>query len=100
MTRQERIEVPEDVKEIPYVLYEMSEIRHEQRERLHWVLHIVQAVILLLAVIAFLVWPRKSVQPSGLYNLVDSHGVVVSTDLTPEEMERILQTLQEAGKEN
>ncbi len=100
MTHRERIEVPEDVKEIPYVLYEMSEIRHEQRERLHWVLHIVQAVILLLAVIAFLVWPRKSVQPSGLYNLVDSHGVVVSTDLTPEEMERILQTLQEAGKEN
>ena len=76
MTHRERIEVPEDVKEIPYVLYEMSEIRHEQRERLHWVLHIVQAVILLLAVIAFLVWPRKSVQPSGLYNLVDRKSVV------------------------
>lgn len=100
MMHREKIEVPEEVREIPYVLYEMSEIRHEQRDRLHWILHIVQAVILLITVIAFLVWPRKSVQPSGLYNLVDSHGVVVSTDLTPEEIERILQALQDAGQEN
>lgn len=100
MMRREKIEVGEDVKEIPYVLYEMSEIRHQQRDRLHWILHIVQAVILLITVIAFLVWPRKSVQPSGLYNLVDSHGVVVSMDLTPEEIERILQALRESGDRN
>ncbi len=100
MARRERIEIPEDLQEIPYVLYEMSEIRHQHRDRLHWTLHVVQAVILLITIIAFLVWPRKSVQPSGIYNLVDSHGVVVACDMAPEEIERILQSMQESGQED
>ena len=90
----------------PLALHETPMARADRR--LRWTclsLCICWAVSLIATVIAFVwLWNQydyeSSTELSGVYNLVDSEGNVISSDLTPEDVIRIVDTLDGEGKEN
>ena len=80
---------------IPLALHEMHMARADRRL---WRLCICWAVSLIVTVIAFVwLWNQydyeSSTEQSGVYCLVDSQGNVVSADLEPDDVIRILEEL-------
>ena len=96
----------DEAQTIPLALHETHMARADRR--LRWTclsLCICWAVSLIATVIAFVwLWNQydyeSSTELSGVYNLVDSEGNVISSDLTPEDVIRIVDTLDGEGKEN
>ena len=88
-----------EMQTIPLALHEMHMARHNRL--LRW-LCIAWAASVVIVTLAFVwLWNQydyeSSTELSGVYNLVDSEGNVVSYDLDPEDVIRIMQEL-ERGK--
>lgn len=88
-----------EMQSIPLALHEMHMARHNRL--LRW-LCIAWAASVVIVTLAFVwLWNQydyeSSTELSGVYNLVDSEGNVVSSDLDPEDVIRIMQEL-ERGK--
>lgn len=84
-----------DTQTIPLALHEMHMARNNRL--LRW-LCVAWAVSVVLITVAFVwLWNQydyeSSTELSGVYNLVDSQGNVVSADLEPDDVVRILQEL-------
>ena len=89
-----------EVQTVPLALHEMHMARYNRLVR--W-LCVAWALSMVFVVGAFVwLWNQydyeSSNELSGVYNLVDSQGNVVSTDLEPDDVIRILQEL-ENGKD-
>ncbi|MDE7054743.1 MAG: hypothetical protein K2O84_08020 [Oscillospiraceae bacterium] len=89
-----------EMQSIPLALHEMHMARHNRL--LRW-LCIAWAASVVIVTLAFVwLWNQydyeSSTELSGVYNLVDSEGNVVSSDLDPDDVVRILQEL-EHGKD-
>lgn len=92
----------DETQTIPLALHEMHMARADRR--LFWVC-VCWAVSLLLTVGAFVwLWLQYdyecSTEYSGVYNIVDSEGNVVSSDLSPEDVIRIMETLNGKNEES
>ncbi len=80
---------------IPLALHEMHMARNDRRTK-HIVIGFVSIII---AIIVATTYERlqydyvSSVETSGVYNLVDSEGNVVTSDISPEDVIRILEEL-------
>ena len=59
-------------------------------------------ILIVAGFIAYLIWrtDSKSIDATGVYNLVDSKGNVVATDLTPEDLEKLMEILNGEDKSN
>lgn len=85
----------DETQTIPLALHEMHMARNDRRmfwERICW------AVALIITVVSFVwLWNQydysSSTELSGVYNLVDSEGNVISSDLSPEDVARIMEGL-------
>ena len=89
-----------EMQSIPLALHEMHMARHNRL--LRW-LCIAWAASVVIVTLAFVwLWNQydyeSSTELSGVYNLEDSEGNVVSSDLDPDDVVRILQEL-EHGKD-
>lgn len=88
---------------IPLALHEMHMARADRRL---WRLCICWAVSVIIIVIAFVwLWNQydyeSTTELSGVYNLVDSQGNVVTSDISPDEVIRILEELNNGeGQKN
>lgn len=100
----EEMETYQQVAALPYVAYEMSERRHEKREK--WYSRVIVFLITLL-VLCNMIWLYvfqsydflSETQYSGVYNLVDSQGNVISSDITPEDINRIMEVLANGNRQ-
>ena len=95
----EKAEIPQDVPNIPYVVYEMSERRHERRERKHWIAHAVAAALIALITLAYVwLWNQydtvSSTEATGLYAMVESPSVI-SSDIPVDKIPEIIKALEE-----
>lgn len=89
-------------EKVPLTYVKMREVRHSKDMRIMaicWAL----SVILMAAAFVFL-WLQydtvSTTELSGVYNLVDSEGNVVSSDLAPDDVIRIIQELNGEGTNN
>lgn len=98
MDNKEKLSVKlqyDETQTIPLALHEMHMARADRRmfwERICW------AVVLAITVISFVwLWNQydytSSNELSGVYNLVDSEGNVISSDIEPDDVIRILEEL-------
>jgi len=93
----------DDTQTIPLALHEMHMARADRRL---WRLCMCWAASVIVIVCAFVwLWNQyvyeSTTELSGVYNLVDSEGNVVSSDLSPDDVIRILQELDNGkGQEN
>lgn len=98
MDNKEKLSVSlryDEAQTIPLALHEMHMARADRRmfwERIVW------AAVLAITVIAFVwLWNQydylSSNELSGVYNLVDSEGNVISSDIAPDDVIRILEEL-------
>lgn len=93
----------DDTQTIPLALHEMHMARADRRL---WRLCMCWAASVIVIVCAFVwLWNQydyeSTAELSGVYNLVDSEGNVVSSDLSPDDVIRILQELDNGkGQEN
>lgn len=90
-----------ETQTIPLALHEMHMARADRR--LWWVC-LCWAASLLLTVAAFVwLWNQydyeSTTELSGVYNLVDSQGNVVSSDLPPDDVIRILEELNNGNRQ-
>lgn len=96
--KKERLSVSleyDEAQTIPLALHEMHMARVDRR--LFWVC-LCWALSLIVTVLAFVwLWNQydyeSTTELSGVYNLVDSQGNVVTADLPPEDVIRILEEL-------
>lgn len=96
--KKERLSVNLEYDEkqtIPLALHEMHMARADRR--MFWVC-VCWALALVITVISFVwLWNQydyeSSNELSGVYNLVDSEGNVISSDIAPEDVIRILEGL-------
>lgn len=91
----------DEAQTIPLALHEMHMARADRRL---WWLCICWAVSLILVVVAFVfLWLQydytSTVEYSGVYNLTDSEGNVISSDLTADDVVRILQEIENGKSE-
>lgn len=89
----------DEAQTIPLALHEMHMARADRRLLR---VCVCWALSLIVTVIAFVwLWNQydyvSSTELSGVYNLVDSEGNVISADLAPEDVVRILEEI-ESGK--
>ena len=93
----------DDTQTSPLALHEMHMARADRRL---WRLCMCWAASVIVIVCAFVwLWNQydyeSTTELSGVYNLVDSEGNVVSSDLSPDDVNRILQELNHGkGQEN
>lgn len=93
----------DETQTIPLALHEMHMARADRRL---WRLCMCWAASVIIIVCAFVwLWNQydyeSTTELSGVYNLVDSEGNVVSSDLSPDDVIRILQELDHGeGQEN
>ena len=93
----------DDTQTIPLALHEMHMARADRRL---WRLCMCWAASVIVIFCAFVwLWNQydyeSTTELSGVYNLVDSEGNVVSSDLSPDDVIRILQELNHGkGQEN
>ena len=93
----------DEAQTIPLALHEMHMARADRRL---WRVCLCWALSLIVTVLAFVwLWNQydyeSTTELSGVYNLVDSQGNVVTSDLSPEDVIRILEELNDGkGKEN
>ncbi len=93
----------DDTQTIPLALHEMHMARADRRL---WRLCMCWAASVIVIVCAFVwLWNQydyeSTTELSGVYNLVDSEGNVVSSDLSPDDVIRILQELDNGkGQKN
>ncbi len=85
----------DETQTIPLALHEMHMARADRRM---FRLCVAWALSVIIIVAAFVwLWNQydytSSTELSGVYNLVDSEGNVISSDLTPEDVSRILEEL-------
>lgn len=90
-----------ETQTIPLALHEMHMARADRR--LFWIC-VCWAASLLLTVGAFVwLWNQydyeSTTELSGVYNLVDSEGNVVSSDLEPDDVIRILEELNNGNRQ-
>lgn len=94
----------DETQTIPLALHEMHMARNDRRmlwERICW------AVVLIVTVVSFVwLWNQydytssTSAEYSGVYNIVDSKGNVISSDLTPEDVAHIMESLNGESQNN
>lgn len=92
----------DETQTIPLALHEMHMARADRRmfwERICW------AAVLAITVVSFVwLWQQydyvSSVDTSGVYNLVDSQGNVLTSDISPDDVIRILETLNDGKSES
>lgn len=91
----------DETQTIPLALHEMHMARNDRRTK-----HIIIGfVAIIIAIIAATTYERlqydyvSSVDTSGVYNLVDSQGNVLTSDISPEDVVRILETLGDGKSE-
>lgn len=95
----EKVEIPQDVPNIPYVVYELSERRHERREFKHWIGHAVAAFLILAISWGFIwLWNQydtvSTTEATGLYAMIESPSVV-SSDIPVDKIPEIIKALEE-----
>ena len=80
---------------IPLALHEMHMARNDRRTKAHcyWIVSIIIAIIVATTYERLQYDYVSSVETSGVYNLVDSEGNVVTSDISPEDVIRILEEL-------
>lgn len=91
----------DETKTIPLALHEMHMARADRRmfwERICW------ALALVITVVSFVwLWQQydyqSTIDTSGVYNLVDSQGNVLTSDISPDDVIRILETLNNGKNE-
>lgn len=88
---------------IPLALHEMHMARADRRLK-HVVIGFASVIISLLLIGAY-VWLQydytSTVETNGVYNLVDSQGNVLTSDISPDDVIRILEVLDSGeGPEN
>lgn len=80
---------------IPLALHEMHMARNDRRTKRI----VIGFVSIIIAIIVATTYERlqydyvSSVETSGVYNLVDSEGNVITSDISPEDVTRILEEL-------
>lgn len=87
----------DEAQTIPLALHEMHMARADRRmfwERIFW------AAVLAITVISFVwLWQQydyeSTVDTNGVYNLVDSQGNVLTSDISPDDVIRILEALND-----
>lgn len=59
-------------------------------------------VLIVAGFVGYLIWGNNSssISTNGVYNLVDSEGNVIATDLTPEDIEKIMELLNGKYQDN
>ena len=93
----------DEAQTIPLALHEMHMARADRRL---WRVCLCWALSLIVTVLAFVwLWNQydyeSTTELSGVYNLVDSQGNVVTSDISPDDVIRILEELNDGkGKEN
>lgn len=93
----------DEAQTIPLALHEMHMARADRRL---WRLCICWGLSVVLIVVGFIwLWCQydytSTVEYSGVYNLTDSEGNVISSDLTADDVVRILEELENGkGQEN
>ena len=93
----------DETQTIPLALHEMHMARADRRL---WRVCLCWALSLIVTVLAFVwLWNQydyeSTTELSGVYNLVDSQGNVVTSDISPDDVIRILEELNDGkGKEN
>ena len=91
----------DETQTIPLALHEMHMARNDRRTRNI----IIGFVSIIIAIIVSTTYERlqydyvSSVDTSGVYNLVDSQGNVLTSDISPEDVIRILETLGDGQSE-
>lgn len=94
--------VYDEAQTIPLALHEMHMARADRRmfyERICW------ATVLIITVLAFVwLWQqydyKSTIDTSGVYNLVDSQGNVLTSDISPDDVIRILEALNDGKNES
>ena len=94
----------DETQTIPLALHEMHMARADRRL---FRVCVCWAVSLIVTVVAFVwLWNQydyestTTTEYSGVYNITDSEGNVISADLTPEDVIRIMETLNGKGEKN
>lgn len=94
----------DEAQTIPLALHEMHMARHNRL--LRW-LCVAWAISVVLIVGAFVwLWNQydyessTTTEYSGVYNITDSEGNVITSDLTPEDVIRIMETLNGESEKN
>jgi len=85
---------------VPYIVYEVAEQRHQIREKRK---DYIMVFLVILLFIANMIWLyvfqsydySTTAEYSGIYNLVDSAGNVISSDITPDDITKIMDVLSD-----
>lgn len=91
----------DETQTIPLALHEMHMARNDRRTKNI----IIGLVSIIIALIVATTYERmqydyvSSVDTNGVYNLVDSQGNVLTSDISPEDVIRILETLGDGQSE-
>lgn len=98
----------DETQTIPLALHEMHMARNDRRAK-HIIIGfsstIIALVSIIIAIIIATTYERLqydyvgSVDTNGVYNLVDSQGNVLTSDISPEDVIRILETLGDGQSE-
>lgn len=98
----------DETQTIPLALHEMHMARADRRLK-HVIIGFVSVIaslaIVIIAIIVATTYERlqydyvSSVDTNGVYNLVDSQGNVLTSDISPEDVIRILETLGDGKSE-
>lgn len=93
--------VYDETQTIPLALHEMHMARADRR--LRYVVTIFSALLIIVVSAFVYLWLQydyeSSIDTSGVYNLVDSQGNVLTSDISPEDVIRILETLNNGKSE-
>lgn len=85
----------DETQTVPLALHEMHMARADRRQK-HIIIGFVSIIISMLLIGAY-VWLQYDytsvVETSGVYNLVDSQGNVITSDISQEDVIRILEEL-------
>lgn len=91
----------DDTQTIPLAVHEMHMARNDRRLKYACIWWAVSVIVI---VIAFVwLWNQydysSTTELSGVYNLVDSEGNVISSDISPEDAARILEELDNGNSQ-
>lgn len=86
-----------------FVLELLSEIKEQSRRWFRAFLIMVAVEVLTIA--GFIWYPNQydfesSIEQNGVYTLIDSEGNVISSDITPEQIEKIMEIVNDGKNQN
>jgi len=90
---------------VPYIVYEVAEQRHQVKEkRKDYIMVFLVALLFAANMIWLYVFQSydysTTAEYSGIYNLVDSEGNVISSDITPDDITKIMEILGNGKGQN